>query len=72
MRSRGTLHYLLIAGEIDAAMREDWTLSQREIGRRIGRSQAWVSNLMKWYRSLPGCQDPDRLCGDSTSEGCSR
>jgi hypothetical protein len=47
------IYYLTIAEEIDAAMRADFTLSQREVGRHIGRSQSWVSRLLKWYRALP-------------------
>ena len=42
--------YIRAAAEIDAAMRADFSLSQREVARRIGKSQSTVSKLLKWYR----------------------
>lgn len=47
---RGEGYYRKAAEEIVAATEADPTLSQREIGERIGRSKQWVQRLLAWER----------------------
>lgn len=44
---RGNEFYAKAADEIIAALKEDPTLSQREVGQRLGRSERWVRNLVQ-------------------------
>jgi hypothetical protein len=49
--ARGEAYYRKAAVEIVAAMNDDPTLGQREIAERVGRSQRWVSDLVRWSTS---------------------
>lgn len=49
--AKGEGYYRKAAEEIVAAMEADPTLSQREIGRRLGRDQKWVARLVRWSTS---------------------
>lgn len=51
--AKGEEFYRKAAEEIVAAREADPALTQRQIGERFGRTQHWVSYLLKWY------QDPD-------------
>jgi hypothetical protein len=41
--------YEQAADEILAAMADDAELTQKAVGERIGKAQAWVSKLLKWH-----------------------
>lgn len=49
--ARGENYYRRAADEIVAAMREDTTLSYREVGRRLDRDESWVRRLVQWRTS---------------------
>jgi len=46
---RGETSYHIVAAGIIQLMKEDTTLSQREIAKYFGKSQSWVSVLIKWH-----------------------
>lgn len=56
--ARGEEFYRKAASEIIAAMEADPTLGQREVGERFGRSQKWVSELVRWSTSEQGTATP--------------
>ena len=49
--TRGESFYHRAVEEIVAAQTADSTLSNREIGKRFDRSEAWVRKLVQWHTS---------------------
>lgn len=43
------MRHLEAAEQIDAALKEGMT--QKAVAEELGRSQAWVSRLLTWYRA---------------------
>lgn len=52
--ARGEEFYRKAAEEIVAALQADATLSQREVGEWFGRTQQWVSDIVRWSTSHKG------------------
>jgi hypothetical protein len=46
--ARGDEMYRKAASEIRAAMNDDPTLTQKQVGEWFGHKQSWVSQLLKW------------------------
>jgi hypothetical protein len=59
------LQYLLMASDAEQMLREEWPISQAEVAARFGRSQSWLSRLLKWYRRL----DAEIAAQSTTDEG---
>ena len=55
-------------------LRDEWPISQAEVAARFGRSQTWLSRLLKWYRRVEAeieaesTNDADRTAGDDSHE----
>lgn len=53
-----TAAYEAAADHIIAAQREDTTLSYREIGRQVGKSDVWVGQLVRWRTTANAPSQP--------------
>lgn len=56
--AKGDDFYAKAADDIIAAMEEDTTLSYRQVAERVGKSPAWVSDIVKWRTSVSGPLTP--------------
>lgn len=56
--ARGEDFYRKAADEIKAAMTADTTLSYREIGRSIGKSDRWCRDIVQWSTTAEGPPTP--------------
>lgn len=64
---RGETYYGKAADEIIAAQQADPTLSNREIGERMGRSRDWVRELVRWRTTDASSRHPSPYSGQADS-----
>jgi hypothetical protein len=66
--AKGELFYRKAAEEIAAAKGADTSLSNREIGERIGREKEWVRRVIAWHTSgSPASSPHELLSGNETA-----
>jgi|SRR4051812_9984297 hypothetical protein len=65
----GTEGYRLAALDIENALQEEAGLTQKIVAKRLGRSETWISRLLKWHRA--GCPEESIFEGEH-SESRSR
>lgn len=63
--AKGEEFYLKAAAEIVAAKKADTTLSNREIGKRFGRSEPWVRKIVAWATTSSDRRGPAPYADDS-------
>jgi hypothetical protein len=56
--AKGEDFYRKAAEEIKAAMDEDPTLSNVEVGKQLGRSEKWIRDLVKWSTTSESSPTP--------------
>ena len=62
----GHKRYKFAAESIHERMTADTVLTQKNVAKLIGKSEAWVSALLKWYRN--GCAEGSIFLGEHSAE----
>lgn len=68
--AKGDDYYAKAANEIVVAMKEDPTLSYREVDRRVGkesRNGKWSAELVQWYTSAQATRTPTPFGGEENN-----
>jgi hypothetical protein len=52
-----------MASDAERMLRDEWPISQAEVAARFGRSQSWLSRVLKWYRRIDA-----EIAAQSTSD----